>query len=136
MYALYYFFIFKDIAYIIGGVCAPSLYADITYEVITVNLNTGVTSEAKDIIHAVVDAGSASSFNRIIICGGLQRGKQGPERFCQLYTPDSNRYECSTLCATLVRVNCCYIYTHRPVSTLFFAIIFLYWGPLYHYASL
>ncbi len=98
------FFIFQDIAYIIGGFCKFGPNADVTYEVITINLNTGVISEAKDIIHPVVCAGSASSCNRIIVCGGVVSEVEG---LCQLYSPDSDRYVCSTLCTTLVRVNCC-----------------------------
>ncbi len=84
---LLYFFL--DIIYIIGGSCSPRDDNTLTYEVITVNLSTGEVSEAEDVIHAVFRAGCASSFNRIVICGGAQ--PSGPARFCQLYSPKSNR---------------------------------------------
>ncbi len=91
-----YFFIFQDIVYIIGGSCQLGIHGSFTYEVITVDLNTGVISEAKDMMHAVLCAGSASSFNRIVICGGLVQSGVGG--LCQLYSPDVNRYVCSVLC--------------------------------------
>ncbi len=89
-----FLFIFQDIVYIIGGIC--NCDDDFTFESITVDLNTGVISEAKDMIHAVLCAGSASSFNRIVICGGLMQSGVGG--LCQLYSPDVNRYVCSVLC--------------------------------------
>ncbi len=66
-----------------------------TYEVTTVDLNTGAISEAEDIIHAVLAAASASSLNRIVVCGGGQQS--GVKGFCQLYSPHSNRYACLAL---------------------------------------
>ncbi len=90
------FIIFQDIAYIIGGSCHFSFDPIMTHEVIAINLNTGAVTEAEDVLHAVMFAGSASSFNRIIICGGGQQ--PGPARSCQLYSPVSNRYVCSKLC--------------------------------------
>ncbi len=90
------FFIFQDIVYIIGGNCGRSADFIITYEVITVSLNTGVISEAEDILHAFCFAGSASSFNRIVICGGMHQS--GAKGLCQLFSPDSNRYVCLKLC--------------------------------------
>ncbi len=84
--------IFPEILYIIGGYCNFIAGPNITYEVITVNLNTGAISETEDIKHAVVHAGSASSLNRIVVCGGVQRS--GVKSFCQLYSPHSSRYVC------------------------------------------
>ncbi len=55
---------------------------EMTYEVTTINLNTGAISEAEDITHAVFDAGSASSLNRIVVCGGAQQS--GVKGICQL----------------------------------------------------
>ncbi len=81
--------------YIIGGSCSQTAEYNQTYEVITVDLNTGKVSEAEDVIHAVFQSGCASSFNRIVICGGLQGSRV--VRFCQLYSPKTNRCVLLTL---------------------------------------
>lgn len=83
-------FCYLDIVYIIGGNCHFSAAPKCTYEVISVSLSTGKVSEAEDVLHAVVGAGSASSLNRIVICGGEQAS--GMTNLCQLYSPHFNRF--------------------------------------------
>ncbi len=87
-----------DIVYIIGGDCDNTDGPFLTYEVITVDLNTGEVSEAGDMIYAVGFPGSASSLNRIAVCGGVLGTRMVSA--CQLYSPTSKR--CVRVCLKLV----------------------------------
>ncbi len=98
-----------DIIYIIGGRCSLTGDYNQTYEVITIDLNTGEVSEAEDVLHAVYRAGCASSFNRLVICGGMQ--ESGVVRYCQLYSPSSNRYARLALYTSFKLENTIYTYT-------------------------
>ncbi len=84
--------IFVGIVYIIGGICGKTGDFNLTYEVITVDVNTGEVSEAEDAMHALFYTGAASSCNRIVVCGGALQHKV--KNVCQLYTPTSNRCVC------------------------------------------
>ncbi len=82
-------FVVLDIVYIIGGNCDTIDGSFLTFEVITVDLNTGEVSAAGDMVYPVGYPGSASSLNRIVVCGGVLGNSM--VNACQLYSPTQKR---------------------------------------------
>ncbi len=59
-----------------------------TYEVITVDRRTREVGEAADRLYATVMPGVMTSYNRIIVCGGMFQGRI--RNYCQVYSPQED----------------------------------------------
>ncbi len=58
----------------------------VSYEVITVNIKTGVVGKASDALHATNSTAAASSLQRIALCGGDIADET--RNYCQMYSPE------------------------------------------------
>ncbi len=86
----FFFFLFVDIFYIIGGSTDPGDKDGVSYEVITVNLKTGDIGQASDTLYATNAAAAASSRQRIALCGGDVASEA--RDYCQIYSPVRDEY--------------------------------------------
>ncbi len=75
-----------------GGSCDPDDKDGISYEVMTVNLETGDVGQAEDTIYGTNVPAAASSVNMIALCGGESANKS--LNYCQLYSQKNNRCAC------------------------------------------
>ncbi len=89
-----------------GGSCDPDDKDGISYEVMTVILETGDVGQAEDTIFGTNVPAAASSVNRIALCGG--ESASNSLNYCQVYSQKYNRCACyrTDKCLFQITGNC------------------------------